>query len=90
MFQFHLTSKAKKVIELYAQEEAKRLNHDMVTPEHILLGLLHESEALATRVLMRLKIDLDRLKLELESAMVKSSATKVFGTLPTAPRVQKP
>ncbi|PCG20050.1 ATP-dependent Clp protease ATP-binding subunit [Brachyspira sp. G79] len=89
MFQFHLTSKAKKVIELYAQEEAKRLNHDMVTPEHILLGLLHESEALATRVLLRLKIDLDRLKLELESAMVKSSSTKVFGTLPTAPRVQK-
>ena len=29
MFQFHLTSKAKKVIELYAQEEAKRLNHDI-------------------------------------------------------------
>ena len=59
MFQFHLTSKAKRVIELYAEEEAKRLNHDMITPEHVLLGLLREPEALATRVLTRLIIDLD-------------------------------
>lgn len=89
MFQFHLTSRAKKVLELYAQEEAKRLNHDMVTPEHVLLGLLHESEALAARSLMRLKIDLDRIKLELETAMSKSSSTKLYGTIPTSPRVQK-
>ena len=49
MFPVHLTSRAKKVIDLYAQEEAKRLNHDMVTPEHILLGILHDSDALALR-----------------------------------------
>ena len=89
MFPVHLTSRAKKVIDLYAQEEAKRLNHDMVTPEHILLGILHDSDALATRVLTKLKIDLYRIKIDLESSMVKSSSTKLFGTIPTAPRVQK-
>lgn len=89
MFQFHLTSRAKKVLEIYAQEEAKRLNHDMVTPEHILLGLLHEYECLAARSIIRLKIDLDKIKSEIENTMTKSSITKLYGTIPTSPRVQK-
>lgn len=89
MYQFHLTARAKKVLELYAQEEAKRLNHDIITPEHILLGLLHENESLASRVFHRLKIDPDRVRSELENMMSKVSGTKLYGTIPTSPRVQK-
>ena len=90
MHPFHLTHKAKVVLELYAQEEARRLNHDMVTPEHVLLGLLRESDALATKALKKLNIDLDKLKVELESTMIKSSSTtRIFGTVPTSPRIHK-
>jgi len=89
MFQFHLTSRAKKVLELYAKEEAKRLNHDLVTPEHVLLGLLHETDALAARSLLRLNIDLNRIKNELELLMPRSIGTKLYGNIPTSPRVQK-
>ncbi len=88
MFQFHLTSRAKKVLEIYSQEEAKRLNHDMITPEHVLLGLLHETDALAARSLLRLNIDLTRVKNEIDAAMNKST-TKLYGNIPTSPRVQK-
>lgn len=89
MFQFHLTSRAKKVLELYAKEEAKRLNHDLVTPEHVLLGLLHETDALAARSLLRLNIDLNKIKSELELSMPRSIGTKLYGNIPTSPRVQK-
>ncbi|HMW59583.1 MAG TPA: Clp protease N-terminal domain-containing protein, partial [Leptospiraceae bacterium] len=35
---FDFTKRAKRVINEYAQQEAKRLGHDMIGPEHILLG----------------------------------------------------
>lgn len=89
MFQFHLTSRAKKVLEVFAQEEAKRLNYDVVVPEHVLLGILQETDALAAKSLIRLKLDLERIRLDLEANMTRSASTKVFGTVPTSPRIQK-
>ena len=90
MWQFHLTRRAKVVIDFYSQDEAKRLNHDQITPEHVLLGLLHEPESIAVKALRNLKVDLDKLKIELETSMTKStSTTKLFGQVPSSPRVQK-
>lgn len=90
MWQFHLTKRAKVVIDFYSQEEAKRLNHDQVTPEHVLLGLLREPESIAIKSLRNLKVDLDRLKIELETSMSKSSSnTKLYGQIPSSPRVQR-
>src|SRR5262249_53563092 len=45
------TPHAKKVIE-YAIEEARKLNHNYVGTEHLLLGLLREHEGVAGQVLM--------------------------------------
>lgn len=89
MYNYKFTNKAQTVLNVYSQDEAKRLNHDMVTPEHVLLGLLHQ-ESVAIRALRNLKVDLDKLKIELENSMVKSSSTtKLFGTIPSSPRIQK-
>ena len=46
------TERAQKVI-LIAQEEAKRLSHDYVGTEHILLGLVALGEGVAAQVLGR-------------------------------------
>lgn len=89
MFQFHLTMRAKKVLEYYAQEEAKKLNHDMVSPEHVLLALLREGEGLAARVLTKLKVDKEKLSSELQSMMGGMSGTKLLGNVPSSPRVQR-
>ncbi|GGQ21165.1 Clp protease N-terminal domain-containing protein [Streptosporangium pseudovulgare] len=43
-----------------AQENARRLNHRFIGPEHILLGLLDRPESLAARVLARHGLDHDR------------------------------
>ena len=45
------TPRAKKVIE-YAMEEARGLNHDYIGTEHILLGLLRETEGVACIILV--------------------------------------
>ena len=47
------TERAQRVI-LIAQEEAKRLNHDYVGTEHILLGLIALGEGVAAQVLANL------------------------------------
>ena len=57
------TPKAKKVIE-YAIEEARALNHNYVGTEHILLGLLRETEGVAAQVLMNLGLKLEDVRQE--------------------------
>ncbi len=42
-----------------AQDEAKRLNHNYIGTEHILLGLLREGDGVAGEVLSSLGVDLD-------------------------------
>jgi ATP-dependent Clp protease ATP-binding subunit ClpC len=57
------TPKAKKVIE-YAIEEARALNHNYVGTEHILLGLLRETDGIAAQVLMNLGLKLEDVRQE--------------------------
>ncbi len=57
------TPRAKKVIE-YAIEEARALNHNYVGTEHILLGLLRETEGIAAQVLMALGLKLEDVRQE--------------------------
>ena len=57
------TPRAKKVIE-FAIEEARALNHNYVGTEHILLGLLRETEGIAAQVLMNLGLKLENVRQE--------------------------
>ena len=58
------TPLAKKVIE-YAIEEARSLNHKYIGTEHILLGLLRESEGTAAQVLVNLGVSIERVRMEI-------------------------
>ncbi|TZE82687.1 ATP-dependent Clp protease ATP-binding subunit [Calorimonas adulescens] len=55
------TPRAKRVLEL-SFVEARRLGHNYVGTEHILLGLLREGEGVAARVLMEMGVDLNRAR----------------------------
>ena len=59
-----LTPYAKKVIE-YSIEEARNLNHHYVGTEHLLLGLLRETEGVAVQVLMNLGVVLESVRGEI-------------------------
>jgi excisionase family DNA binding protein len=58
-----LTPRAKRVIEL-AVDEARRLNHNFVGTEHLLLGLIREGEGIAAGVLENLGVNLLRARAE--------------------------
>ncbi len=58
------TPRAKKVLEL-SVEEARRLGHNYIGTEHILLGLLKEGEGIAAKVLQDMKVDLGRVQAEI-------------------------
>ena len=58
-----LTSRAKKVIEL-AVDEARRLNHNYIGTEHLLIGLMREGEGVAAGVLESVGVNLDKVRAE--------------------------
>ena len=57
----NLTPRAKRVIEL-AVEEARRLGHNYIGTEHLLLGLVREGEGIAAGVLESLGVNLDKVR----------------------------
>jgi len=61
--QIPYTPRVKKVLSL-ADKEAKQLNHSYVGTEHLLLGLLHEGEGVAARVLNSLNVDVQNARQE--------------------------
>ncbi len=56
-----LTPRAKKVLDL-ALDEARRLGHNYIGTEHLLLGLIREGEGVAARVLEAMGADLERVR----------------------------
>jgi ATP-dependent Clp protease ATP-binding subunit ClpC len=55
---------AKKVVE-YAIEEARSLNHDYVGTEHLLLGLLRETDGVAAQVLLGIGLKYEQVRNEI-------------------------
>lgn len=59
-----LTPRTKRLLEL-SLLEARNLNHNYISPEHILLALIRESEGVAFTILSNLNADFDKLRKEL-------------------------
>ena len=58
-----LTGRVKKVFE-FANEEAANLGHNYVGTEHLLLGLLRQTDGVAAQVLENLTVNLDEVRKE--------------------------
>ncbi len=61
--QIPFTPRAKEVLEL-APREALKLSHNYIGTEHILLGLVRENEGVATRILLDLDADAEKIRNE--------------------------
>ncbi len=55
-----------KEVMRQSRNEAGRLGHDYIGPEHFLLGVIRKGEGLAVQTLLNMDVDLDEVKLELE------------------------
>lgn len=62
------TSRA-RVTVVKSQEEARRLGHGHIEPGHLVLGLLHEPEALAAKAMVALGAPLAEVRQAAESAL---------------------
>lgn len=55
----------------FAQEEASKLGENFVTTEHLLLGLVRESDSVAARILDRMGVSLNRIRAEIERQVTR-------------------
>ncbi len=78
-----LTPRAKRVIEL-AVDEARRLNHNYIGTEHLLLGLLREEEGVASGVLESMGISLDKVRAETVRILSQSTSQSHTSTRPAS------
>ena len=81
------TEKAIKVIML-AQEEARRLGHNFVGTEQILLGLIGEGTGVAAKVLKSLGVNLKDSRIEVEKIIGRGSGF-VAVEIPFTPRAKR-
>ena len=63
----------------YSKEEANRLCNNVVTPEHLLLGMLRDGEGNAIEVLLKLNVDLQEIKAQIEEAVKQNTLNFVTG-----------
>src|SRR6266516_2344122 len=81
------TEGARKVLQL-AQEESQRFNHNYIGTEHLLLGLVRESEGVAAKVLADLGVDLHKVLSAVEFIIGRGERT-VTGDIGLTPRAKK-
>ncbi len=84
----NLTPRAQQVLAL-ARKEADRFNHNYVGTEHVLLGLIKLGQGVAVNVLLKLGLDLDTVRMQVEQQVGSGPETKMVGNIPYTPRVKK-
>lgn len=72
----------------YAQEEARAMNYPAVGTEHLLLGLLRESDSIASRALMDMGVKIEDIR-EAVLKILSPGNEPIGDEIPITPRVKK-
>ena len=82
------SERARRVLSL-AQEEAQRFNHNYIGTEHILLGLVRETDGVAAKVLANLGVELNKVRPAVEFIIGRGerAASGEIGLTPRAKKV---
>ena len=81
------TDRARKVMQL-ANQEAQRFNHEYIGTEHILLGLVRESDGVAAKVLTNLGVELNKVRSAVEFIIGRGERS-TSGEIGLTPRAKK-
>jgi ATP-dependent Clp protease ATP-binding subunit ClpC len=84
----NFTPRAQQVLAL-ARKEADRFNHNYVGTEHLLLGLIKLGQGVAVNVLMKMGLELENVRMEVEKHVGSGQEQKMVGNIPYTPRVKK-
>jgi ATP-dependent Clp protease ATP-binding subunit ClpA len=81
------TDRARRVI-VVAQDEARALHHDLIRPEHLLIGLM-QGEGLAAKALGQLGVTLEELRAKVEETLERSTTDNAGSKVPFSPKSKK-
>ena len=81
------SERARRVLSL-AQEEAQRFNHNYIGTEHILLGLVRETDGVAAKVLSNLGVELGKVRSAVEFIIGRGERSSP-GEIGLTPRAKK-
>ena len=81
------SERARRVLSL-AQEEAQRFNHSYISTEHVLLGLVRETDGVAARVLANLGVEPNKVRSAVEFIIGRGERA-AGGEIGLTPRAKK-
>ena len=81
------SERARRVLSL-AQEEAQRFNHNYIGTEHVLLGLVRETDGIAAKVLANLGVELNKVRSAVEFIIGRGERSSP-GEIGLTPRAKK-
>src|SRR5215471_6032156 len=81
------TDQARRVV-VVAQEESRKLGHDYIGTEHLLLGILGTGDSVAVNALGSLGVSLEAARQQVEEIVGRGSH-QVSGHIPFTPRAKK-
>jgi ATP-dependent Clp protease ATP-binding subunit ClpC len=82
------TDRARRVI-VDAQNEARRLSHNYIGSEHLLLGLIHEGDGVGAKALEAMQISTETVQGRIEEVTGRGQAPPTTGHIPFTPRAKK-
>lgn len=85
---FHRFTDGARAVLVHAQEEARGLGHDYVGTEHLLLGLLTESQGVAAETLQALGVTSDAVRHQIER-IIGPGGQQPRGHIPLTPRAKQ-
>jgi len=81
------TDRGRSVLQ-FANEEAQRLNHEYISPEHILLGLVNDNASAAIEVLQHFGIDPHVIPQKVEEIVAVGATRAPSGKLPLSAKTK--
>ncbi|MDX2285067.1 MAG: ATP-dependent Clp protease ATP-binding subunit [Bacteroidia bacterium] len=84
----NFSDRVKDVISL-SREEAIRLGHDYIGPEHLLLGIIREGEGMAIKILQSLNVERGQLRKAIENAVRGTASSMPQQNLPLTRQAEK-
>jgi ATP-dependent Clp protease ATP-binding subunit ClpC len=73
----------------FARKEADKLNHNFVSTEHLLLGLLTLGQGVAVNVVQKQGVSLDLTRAKVKALVSTGPDQKIIGNIPYTPRLRK-
>jgi hypothetical protein len=82
------TERARRIV-FFAQEEAGRLGENYVSTEHLLLGMIRETDCVGARILVDMGVDLSHIRNEIEKQVAAGGSGRLGQDMQLTPRAKK-